>query len=303
MSNNDERIPVLLLKTKTTPDGYEEYFSSHERPYQSIFVPVLEHRFITKALDELKASIVSRDLDSGRYGGLIFTSQRAVEAFLSIVNDIRANGGTEDVPIDPSLPLYVVGPATARSVRAIGLRNPVLGEHTGTGEVLAGFMLHDYNSLTTLQAHERLPLLFMVGEQRRDIIPKTLQSDDLPDGERIVVDEVTVYETGVMEGFSSHFARVIQPHMASGRKIWIVVFSPTGCRAMLQGLGMLDNVTGKTRSTLRADARRAFIATIGPTTRDYLVQEFDFVPDVCAHVPTPEGVGRGIDEFERNRNN
>ena len=38
------------------------------------------------------------------------------------------------------------------------------------------------------------------------------------------------------------------------------------------------------------------IATIGPTTRDYLRQQFGFEADVCAKTPTPRGLEEGIEE-------
>lgn len=41
------------------------------------------------------------------------------------------------------------------------------------------------------------------------------------------------------------------------------------------------------------------MACIGPTTREYLATEFRFEVDVCAEVPSPEGVGRGIERFMR----
>lgn len=85
--------PIFLLKTKSTPhDGYEEYFSS--RGYNPTFVPVLEHRFHDENLRIVKDLFLSGQLDEGsgrKYGGLIFTSQRAVEAFARIMEEI---GGT-----------------------------------------------------------------------------------------------------------------------------------------------------------------------------------------------------------------
>lgn len=122
----------------------------------------------------------------------------------------------------------------------------------------------------------------------------------LPEHKRIPVEEVVVYGTGVMASFPSDFARVLGETDADGRGVrWVVVFSPTGCDSMLRGLGMLDEVTGKVRPAGRDG--RTFIATIGPTTRDYLVKTFGFEPDVCAETPSPEGVLRGIVDFESRR--
>lgn len=87
------KVPILLLKTKSTPhDGYEEYFSVNGKgekwSYEPTFVPVLEHRLQEEALgtvrDLLKKKKISKNAGA-RYGGLIFTSQRAVEAFARVV--------------------------------------------------------------------------------------------------------------------------------------------------------------------------------------------------------------------------
>jgi uroporphyrinogen-III synthase len=76
---------------------------------------------------------------------------------------------------------------------------------------------------------------------------------------------------------------------------WVVVFSPTGCSGMLSGLGMLGPDSGKVEEI--PPDRKTFIATIGPTTRGYLRETFDFEPDVCAETPSPEGIWDGIRRF------
>lgn len=137
-------------------------------------------------------------------------------------------------------------------------------------------------------------LLFLVGEQRRDIIPKTLMNPSLPTSARIQVDELVVYGTGIMESFERDFGdRLIQTQGAVVR--WIVVFSPTGCDAMLRALGLLDPSTGRYNG--EKGKENTFIATIGPTTRDYLKNTFGYTPHVCASRPSPEGVEEGIREF------
>ena len=66
----------------------------------------------------------------------------------------------------------------------------------------------------------------------------------------------------------------------------------------LESLGLLDAETGKAKARCTAaDQRDILIATIGPTTRDYLRQEFGFTPDVCADKPSPEGIAEGIGAF------
>lgn len=296
------KTPILLLKTKSVPtDTYEELFLTYDNQgYAPVFVPVLEHRFKPDALNTVRQHILNRGLvptlqnGLATYGALIFTSQRAVEAFNEVVEDIRKERTSVDDLLPESLPLYVVGPATARGLRALNLRCPILGEETGNGEALAGFILEHYNSL--YPGIPNPPILFMVGDKRRDIIPRTLQSEQLPSDRSARVDELVIYETGEMRSFKSNFTDIWQANAVSGRKRqWIVVFSPTGCQAMLESLGLLDVETGKAKKI--ASGRNVLILTIGPTTRDYLMNEFDFVPDVVAERPSPEGIAEGIRAF------
>lgn len=295
-----DKIPVLLLKTKSAPtDGYEEYFTAAgEGRYDPIFVPVLEHRFRDDALKQLRADIVhggfaDAHLRTAKYGAVIFTSQRAVEAFAQVVQDLRREQGHDlDALLPPTLPFYVVGPATARGLRALSLQCPILGEESGNGEVLSKFILEHYNSLVG----PKLPILFLVGEQRRDIIPKTLQSPNLSKERYTPVDEVVVYETGEMLSFREDFGTIVASNKDAGVvQQWVVVFSPTGGKAMLETLGKAGDI-GDTNKSLDQDGCRTYIAAIGPTTREYLAK-FGYEPDVCAKKPSPEGVGNGIEDF------
>ncbi|KMU76305.1 hypothetical protein CISG_01040 [Coccidioides immitis RMSCC 3703] len=307
---DEDSIPVLLLKTKSTPhDGYEEYFSSSTRrySYKPIFVPVLEH---------------------WKYGGLVFTSQRAVEGFSRMIaEEVNPSEASRD------LALYTIGPATYRSLNTLRQTHlphaTLVGEDAGTGEILAPLILEHYNGLERNQItygsaeavqdrSGKLPLLFLVGETHRDIIPKTLMSPDLPPNERIQIDELIVYKTGVMESFRENFASILDELDASVRStegatnpdegnqmsrspIWVVVFSPTGCDAMVDILGKHDQSTLKasgmsqTYTKKHQQRRNCYIATIGPTTRDHLRFNFGIDPDVCAEKPSPEGLGEGIE--------
>jgi uroporphyrinogen-III synthase len=84
---------ILLLKTKSTPhDGYEEYFSAvnEKCAFEPVFVPVLAHRFHEQNVDLVKNLLIERRIsrdEAASYGGMIFTSQRAVEAFAKVVGE------------------------------------------------------------------------------------------------------------------------------------------------------------------------------------------------------------------------
>jgi uroporphyrinogen-III synthase len=106
--SSQPQIPILLLKTKSSPhDGYEDYFSTNG--YNPTFIPVLEHRFHRDNLATVRDFFASgafnadtttttstttshngNNEDNGsdkKYGGMIFTSQRAVEAFAEMIEE------------------------------------------------------------------------------------------------------------------------------------------------------------------------------------------------------------------------
>lgn len=311
-----DQVPVYLLKTKSSPsDSYEEHFNTlHDGHFKPAFVPVLEHLFRDDALRTLRRSAERFAFAGGseattrqkatenqakRYGGIIFTSQRAVDAFATVI--AKLDPEKVDMLFDKDMPLYVVGPATANGVKSLRLPCEVIGEQTGNGDALSQFILGWHKTLSKAATHlngRKLPLLFLVGEQRRDIIPKSLQSDELPATDRIPVTEVVVYETGEMTTFEEEFTELLkQAKNAKVKEQWVVVFSPQGCEAMLSALGWLDEKTGRysaARREIVSGPSSTKIATIGPTTRDYLVEQFGCEPDVCAEKPSPEGVAEGI---------
>ncbi|GAB7348357.1 hypothetical protein MBLNU459_g6799t1 [Dothideomycetes sp. NU459] len=307
-------VPVLLLKTKSVPaDKYEETFNGADGHYRASFVPVLDHRFKQDSVLWFERTVLNHGFshatkvdgagahDTSYFGGIIFTSQRAVEAFASIVEPL--DSATKNILLPTALPLYVVGPATARGLRALNLQCQIVGEETGNGEALSAFMLDHYNKLPTAQTTlhgQKLPLLFPVGEQRRDIIPRTLQSTTLDAASRIGVEEVIVYETGEMESFPHDFSSAIEENTRAGsKKQWVVVFSPQGCKAMLRCLKWLDEATGRFDPALvKPQAIATYIATIGPTTRDFLIKELDFEPSISAGRPSPEGIFSAINSYK-----
>ena len=206
--------------------------------------------------------------------------------------------GDDAWPYLQDVPIYTVGPATSRALRSISQTPPlnIFGAETGNGEALAHYMLDHYGNWYRDQA-VKPPLLFLVGDQRRDIIPKTLMNPDLNDDRRIQVDELVVYGTGVMESFENDFTELLRKTEDKATR-WVVVFSPTGCEAMLRSLNMLDPETGKVKSNAQQNkGGNTYITTIGPTTRDYLRNTFEYEPDVCAERPSPQGVEDGIKQF------
>ncbi|MCJ1400205.1 hypothetical protein MMC11_003409 [Xylographa trunciseda] len=342
-------LPLLLLKTRNTPsDAYATYFSSAPRPtplLQPLFIPVLQHAFRPTALSHLRA-LLALPAPAFPYGGLICTSQRAVEALGHALASFATSDDAHDQAAprpDPALalPLYTVGPATARALAALQARHlprcAVRGRDTGNGARLAAYILADYSpaplspsatnnvpppatGLVTTNAvgaeAARAPLLFLVGEARRDVIPASLAAGSVAAGRRVRVDELVVYETGVVEGFGAALERGLGSWAggdgARARRrgpVWVAVFSPAGCAEMVKvlrgrrGGERRDGPEGlKAEEEEEEEKRRdVFVASIGPTTRDYLLDEFDFRVDVCAERPSPEGLAEGIAQFMKEQ--
>ena len=88
----NNKVPIFFLKTKSTPtDAYEDLFKTQPLEgchFEPEFVPVLQHRFKDGGMDRVGRALRAREINGtreGAYGGMIFTSQRAVEAFAALV--------------------------------------------------------------------------------------------------------------------------------------------------------------------------------------------------------------------------
>lgn len=87
------KVPIILLKTRSQPDdSYEELLTQPGSNYDPIFVPVLQHKPNLDSLSKVRDLLLNagRARDQPSFGGLIFTSQRAVEAFASVVHELEA---------------------------------------------------------------------------------------------------------------------------------------------------------------------------------------------------------------------
>ncbi|KAL9603987.1 MAG: hypothetical protein Q9179_002015 [Wetmoreana sp. 5 TL-2023] len=330
-SSPSASVPVILLKNASSghTDPYTTSLSSHPPSqkliYQPHYVPVLEHTSHLEPFLELFARFQDAEsnyLDSKNffpYDGFIFTSQRAVEAFVAALEHFfrSTNDSTPELSMTVrsrmqrlAIPFYAVGPATAQSLDVVR-RNHVPGcwirggGDAGTGQLLAELILKDYNNSSAAPITEqpvsdgdteKKPFLFLTGAKHRDIIPVTLRAQGMD------VEELVVYETTESPSFPSNITSVLRSTAAAPIR-WITIFSPTGGESMLRTLGWLDDKS--TRSREKDDPcwaeRKTFIASIGPTTRDYMRTAFGFDVDVCAEKPSPDGVREGIKLFMESK--
>src|ERR1700737_2536205 len=177
--------------------------------------------------------------------------------------------------------IYTVGPATALALTKLHFTT-ILGADTGNGGALANLIVQSCRREQSLERNNTeateypsLPFLFLVGDKRRDIIPKRLGETNIP------LEELTVYETTVSAGFDEELDRVLDDK-TEGDVEWIVFFSPSGAEIALKNLERM--------------ARRIKIATIGPTTEEYLRKEWNLMPDMVAAKPEPISMVKGIIE-------
>jgi uroporphyrinogen-III synthase len=182
----------------------------------------------------------------------------------------------------------------ALSTLATPLPLAIFGSDTGTGEELAQFIINHYNEWHPRQAM-KTPLLFLVGEQRRDVIPRLLMADTLHENRKIRVQEIVVYSSHVHSSFETEFKQEMARTQSSPRR-WVVVFSPIGCEVMMRVLNM---VSRDGNEHPQASLNQTHVVTIGPTTRDYLQTQFGFEASLCAETPTPSGVMQAIRETIR----
>jgi len=176
------------------------------------------------------------------FGGLICTSPRAVQAMRKAINDAT-------LPPWRVKRTYAVGPATAEALAALGLspETPL----AGTAEALAEQIIQ--------APPAPLPLLFLCGNRRREVLPAMLTAAG------IAWQELQVYETHVQTDVSL-------PEGPS--PMWIVSFSPSGVPAL---------------QALLSEAPDARIAAIGSTTAT-AVQEQGLTVSAVAKTPSPKGL-------------
>ncbi|KAL8869566.1 MAG: hypothetical protein Q9174_004176 [Haloplaca sp. 1 TL-2023] len=318
-------VPIIFLKNPSNGHAEEDAYTKHfgtidqapKTSYKPLYVPVLEHTF---DLNELRKVLSPHQFFwswEGRaqvklFGAIIFTSQRAVEAFAK-ASDLNISKwerqGLEQNASKLEVPFYAVGPATAQSLEKVRkefyprcwIRG---GEDAGTGEKLADLIIAEYEEVCEKRKGNAIysdrSLLFLTGAKHRDIIPVKIGA--APWQEKVHVEEMIVYSTKESMSFASEIASTLES-TADAAVRWIVVFSPTAGEGLLRALGWLRSGSNVVHS---ADhpcwvKRTTFVASIGPTTRDYMKTTFGFDVDVCAEKPSPEGVKEGVEYFMRSK--
>lgn len=246
---------VLLLKTKTTPnDPYDDLLNESEINHH--FIPLLTHKHLPEECLE-KLQNQHKEIDY-----LIITSKRAVEA---LQQTILPRLSSEIVDYLLQIPIFTVGPATADFLLQLGFTNIKGGSDAGNGSILADIIANDDEG-----NYRDKNGLFLVGEIRKDIIPRKLQ----PAGFKLV--EIVVYTTTSMDNIEQRYSEKLSRNCEN----IVVFFSPQGTEDIVKKVGDVDK-----------------IISIGPTTEEYLLGKDIKVDGVCEK-PTAEALLKLLSAFK-----
>nr|VZI03090.1 unnamed protein product [Spirometra erinaceieuropaei] len=219
--------------------------------------PILDsHGFRVSVLESLTFRYIADELASlgnwrSKFGCIIFTSQRAVEAF--------KQRGFEGSPSDLC---FVVGPATGGLASEIGFEPK--GSHCGTASSLAEFIIEQYGT-----GYSK-PALFLTGAKHSSLLPQRLRDNG------IEVEEKIVYVAVPNPNLPSALASAISERHG---QLCIVFFSPSAVTLAEPGL----------RSPALPDDLVLKLVAIGPTTAQAITQAGLSVSGVCSS-PTPDAV-------------
>uniref|UniRef100_A0A8D1PPR9 Uroporphyrinogen-III synthase n=2 Tax=Sus scrofa TaxID=9823 RepID=A0A8D1PPR9_PIG len=213
-------MKVLLLKDPKEDDdrGQDPYIRELGLyGLEATLIPVLSFEFLSLPSFSEKLS------HPEGYGGLIFTSPRAVEAVKLCLEKANKTEAWETSLKEKwnSKSVYVVGNATASLVSKIGL-DPE-GENCGNAEKLAEYICSRESSA--------LPLLFPCGNLKRETLPRMLKDKGVP------MESITVYQTiphpGIQGNLNSYYSQ-------QGIPASITFFSPSGLSYSLKHIQELS---------------------------------------------------------------
>ncbi|XP_004625788.1 uroporphyrinogen-III synthase [Octodon degus] len=255
-------MKVLLLKdTKEDDCSQDPYIRELALcGLEATLIPVLSFEFLSLSSFSEKLS------HPEDYGGLIFTSPRAVEA---VELCLRKDSKTEDWKRSlrekwSPKSVYVVGKATASLVNKIGL--DFEGENCGNAEKLAEYIC--------TRESPALPLLFPCGTLKREVLPNMLKNKGIP------MESITVYQTIPHPEIQGNLHRY---YSKQGIPACVTFFSPSGLRYSLKHI---QELSGDGIDQIK-------LAAIGPTTARALAAE-GLLVSCTAESPTPQALAAGI---------
>ncbi|EHB18080.1 Uroporphyrinogen-III synthase [Heterocephalus glaber] len=255
-------MKVLLLKDAKEDDCGQDPYIKELGLYglEATLIPVLSFEF------QSLSNFFEKLSHPEDYGGLIFTSPRAVEAVeLCLEKDNKTEGWEKTLKEKwNTKSVYVVGKATASLVNKIGLNFE--GENCGNAEKLAEYICSRESPV--------LPLLFPCGTLKREALPHMLKDKGIP------MESVTVYQTiphpGIRKNLRSYYSK-------QGIPACVTFFSPSGLRYSLRHI---QELSGDSIDQIK-------LAAIGPTTAHAVAAE-GLLVSCTAESPTPQALAVAI---------
>jgi uroporphyrinogen-III synthase len=178
-------------------------------------------------------------------------------------------------------PVFVVGPGTHAEAQKLGFTH-IYGQETGQSSKLGPLILSFYTNTLEKELGEldrgKKPLLFLVGDKRRDTLPDFLTSNAIP------FSELLVYETKPSLSFSQDYKNwrdryINKDDRNSEYSIWLSAFSPSGVDIVLP--------------FIQSDLSYIKMASIGSTTTSYL-KSLGLQVHAQAESPTLESLVQAI---------
>ncbi|KAI9365146.1 tetrapyrrole biosynthesis, uroporphyrinogen III synthase [Pilaira anomala] len=270
---------IILFKKQDTIDQYHDLFLKHG--YVPQFIPVLDHQ--SKNIETIKL-ILLEGPHQNNLNGLILTSHRSVQAMSEAYDLILKQGlsMTENVMNEwNQLPVYMVGPHTAKVLSQFTLFN----RHSSKEDhwMIAPRASELIKPLIEQQRQKQGgKLLFLAGDKRRDLIPTELNAAQLD------FLELQSYVTCAHPDLSSNANNNLLAD-------WFVYFSPSGLKFLL------DSIDSHTKQSLfnACQSGQSKIASIGPTTSDYILDQFNFPAHVMAQAPDAQHLLDAILQFDQ----
>lgn len=263
---------VLLLREPSSPletDRYEAALSRYSfRPHS---LPVLET--VYENLEDLSRIFRGGD-NQCTVDGVVVTSARAVDAC--------AHAG---VDIDwGKVRFYAVGPATkAQLARLPKPPKDVRGSESGSAERLAQYIVRD------AKRGERL--LYLTGDKNRDTLSRVVR-DGLGGVETLK--ELRVYATRGVENIEHTLERALEGATDDDcEPWWIVFFAPSSAAHVTPALRVhfsLEMRESPGTNEKKNQLRRARVAAIGPTTRDYMRDKIGVCVDAVPDTPSADSL-------------
>ncbi|KAE8284164.1 Uroporphyrinogen-III synthase [Larimichthys crocea] len=256
---------VLLLKEprdgESGPDPYIKELASYG--HKATLIPVLTFKFVS--LNTLSDTLFRPE----KYGGLVFTSPRAVDAVKMCLEDEKIRKEWDNIVKDKwnTKSVYVVGKTTAALVKNLGL-NP-LGEDTGTAEVLSRVIIE-----RRVRGHKYSTTFLPLWLNQKRSLPTALRDNGVP------LETLTVYQTvehpDLEKNLKNYFTE-------QGTPASIAFFSPSGVKFCLE---VVQRLSGEELCQIKFGA-------IGPTTEATMTAEGLHVSCV-AEKPTAEHLAAAI---------